>query len=86
MSLVFVDDLEWNVFRFRLERRKLHLSCDCDGLVAFQLQRRLRRVAIDRDLFLLDQLLHARAAHIAKRGGEELIEAAAASAAVAVKV
>src|SRR5437660_6203638 len=72
--LVFVNDVETNVFRKGLEWRNLDLSGYGDLLATLKSQRCLGRVPVNRDLVLLDQLLHPHPADVGQMGGQPLIE------------
>ena len=75
---VFIDHIQRNVFRRGLQRRGMRLAGNGDPLAAAQLQRSLLALAVDQHIALLDEQLHARAAHAFELRGKKLIEPLAA--------
>ena len=71
--VVFVDDVERNLFGHGAQRRTLGRAEHGDALAAPQLQRSLRRCIIHQNFLFGDQLLHPRAAYVEMRR-QELIE------------
>ncbi len=77
--LILKDHVEWNVFGDGFEGRGMRLAGDGDLLAAAQLERGLNVRAVDEDVALFEEQLHARAANAFDGGGEEVIEALANS-------
>jgi hypothetical protein len=72
--IVFVYDIERNVFGSSAQRRQLNSVQNFDPLLIFQAKRCLRYLAVGPYLPLVDEPLHARPAYLPKPGYEELIE------------
>jgi hypothetical protein len=73
--LIFVEDVERDVFRDGVERRRLRSAFDLDGFAAVKLLLWLGRVAVEADLTGFDEELNAGSADIGKGLGEVLVEA-----------
>ena len=73
--VVFVDDVERDLFGDGAQRRTLSLAEYANVLAAAQLQRSLRGSIIHQHLLLGDELLHPRPAHMVEPSDQELVEA-----------
>jgi len=61
--VVFVADVEWDIFGDRAQRRTLSVTEHADALTSAQFERSLGRCIIHQHFFCGDQFLHARAAY-----------------------
>src|SRR5271165_4544590 len=73
--VVFVNNIEGNVFCDCAQRCDLRIAADGDLLSTTQPQGRLCDRSVDQRHLLFEQLLHPGAAHVWYLGGQELIEA-----------
>ena len=73
--LVFVEDVEGDVFRGGVEGRGLGSAFDLDGFAAVEFLLRLGGVAVDADLTGFDEELDAGAGDVGQGLGEILVEA-----------
>ena len=77
--VVFVDDVERNIFGHGAQRRRRGVAHDGDGFAAFELERCFRWLAIDQRLLFLQQQLYAGATGVGDLRDEVLVEALASS-------
>src|SRR5450432_2996409 len=72
--VVFIDNVEWNVFGYGAEGRAFNGAEDFNLFSSAEVERRLGRFSIHQDFFLRDKLLDAGAAGFGEVRDQELVE------------
>jgi hypothetical protein len=73
--VIFVADVEWDIFGYRAQRRTLSATEHADALTSAQFERSLGGRLIDQHFFSGDQFLHSRATYAFQPRDHELVKA-----------